>query len=93
MTMNLFEAYDACPSIARASLVGVGQSIFFLNTGVLFTLDVIAVGNSQGIIQQCKLTASSSLKDNPACQGRLGQPGAWQPEVNDKNQFLEIDLG
>ena len=66
---------------------------------IFFTPGVVSATNSHGEILKYQLLASSSLPDSPPSQATLGQrsstemTGAWRPEVNDKNQFLEIDLG
>lgn len=52
-------------------------------------------GLSDGTVQDAAFTASSYL-DNASkpCAGRLySSSGAWCPNVSDKQQYLQIDLG
>lgn len=60
----------------------------------------VALGVGNGVIPNDAMRASSVLdryhvpslaRLNNTKQGKIG--GAWKPKVNDKKQYLEVDLG
>lgn len=75
--------------------------ILFFTLAALMTAFVpVALGVGDGLIPNDAMRASSVLdryhvpsqaRLNNTKQGKSG--GAWKPKVNDKKQYLEVDLG
>lgn len=75
--------------------------LFLLNLASLMGAFIpVAMGVGDGIISDDAMRASSVLdRYHIPSQARLNNTkqrksgGAWKPKINDKNQYLELDLG
>lgn len=63
--------------------------------GVVLWIGPMPAGVSDGTIEDSAITASSFMDNSSRpFAGRLNSSaGAWCPNVNDKQQYLQIDLG